>query len=73
MLLRRSALGLENGVPPDRVSGAAWHYKDGNGFSLQLDLLPATTGKVVLRNFDRPKNFVFSPRALHHPVRGEQW
>jgi hypothetical protein len=48
---------LENGVS----FGAAWHYEDGKGFSLQLDLLPATTGKVVIRNFDRPKNFVFSP------------
>ena len=60
-LLHRSALGLENGVSSGSRVGAVWHYEDGKGFSLQLDLLPATTGKVVLRNFDRPKNFVFSP------------
>ena len=40
-LLRRSALGLENGVSSGSRVGAAWHYEDGNGFSLQLDLLPA--------------------------------
>ena len=40
-LLRRSALGLENGVSSGSRVGAAWHYEDGKGFSLQLDLLPA--------------------------------
>jgi hypothetical protein len=60
-LLRRSALGLENGVSSGSRIGAAWHYENEKGFSLQRDLLPATTGKVVLRNFDRPKNIVFPP------------
>jgi hypothetical protein len=41
MLLRRSALGLGNGVSSGSRVGAAWHYKGGKGFSLQLDLLPA--------------------------------
>jgi hypothetical protein len=54
-------LGLENGVSSGSRIGAAWHYEDEKGFSLQRDLLPATTGKVVLRNFDRPKNIVFPP------------
>lgn len=32
--------------------GAAWPHKDGKGFSLQLDLVPVATGKIVLRNFE---------------------
>jgi hypothetical protein len=66
-LLRRSALGLENGVSSGSRIGAAWHYEDEKGFSLQRDLLPATTGKVGLRNFDRPKNIVFPPLKRRAP------
>ena len=29
--------------------GAAWEHKDGEGFSLQLDLVPADGGRIVLR------------------------
>lgn len=29
--------------------GAAWKHKDGDGFTLQLDLMPASTGRIVLR------------------------
>src|ERR1700730_3801040 len=62
-LLSRSALGLENGVS----FGAAWHYEEGKGFSLQLDLLPATTGKVVLPQLRPAKNFVLlSSRNGNH-------
>ncbi len=32
--------------------GAAWANRDGKGFTLQLDLIPATTGRIVLRNFE---------------------
>lgn len=32
--------------------GAAWTHKDGEGFNLQLDLVPVATGKVVLRTYD---------------------
>ncbi|GGC12655.1 hypothetical protein GCM10011494_34370 [Novosphingobium endophyticum] len=32
--------------------GAAWDHKDGEGFTLQLDLVPVTTGRIVLRAFD---------------------
>ena len=29
--------------------GAAWAHKDGKGFGLDLDLVPATGGRIVLR------------------------
>lgn len=29
--------------------GAAWHHKDGEGLTLQLDLVPTTGGRIVLR------------------------
>lgn len=29
--------------------GAAWEHKDGEGFSIQLDLLPTDGGRIVLR------------------------
>ena len=29
--------------------GAAWPHKDGAGYTLQLDLVPASGGRVVLR------------------------
>ena len=29
--------------------GAAWDHKDGEGFTLQLDLVPASGGRIVLR------------------------
>lgn len=29
--------------------GAAWEHEDGEGLTLQLDLLPATGGRIVLR------------------------
>lgn len=29
--------------------GAAWDHEDGNGLTLQLDLLPADGGRIVLR------------------------
>ena len=32
--------------------GAAWDHKDGEGFMLQLDLVPTTSGRIVLRSFD---------------------
>jgi hypothetical protein len=32
--------------------GAAWDHKDGEGFTLQLDLVPVTSGRIVLRAFD---------------------
>jgi hypothetical protein len=80
-LLRRSALGLENGVSSGSRVGAAWHYEDGKGFSLQLDLLPATTGKVVLPQLRPAKNFVLlSIRNGNHaadfvgePVHSDPW
>ncbi|MBE0613792.1 MAG: hypothetical protein IH604_09025 [Burkholderiales bacterium] len=40
---------------PDRENpfwtriGAAWKHKDGDGFTLQLDLMPASAGRIVLR------------------------
>ena len=43
---------------PDRENakwtriGAAWHHKDYKGYTLQLDLLPVGTGRVVLRKFE---------------------
>lgn len=43
---------------PDRENakwsriGAAWHHRDGKGFTLQLDLLPTATGRIVLRKFE---------------------
>ena len=32
--------------------GAAWDHEDGNGFTLNLDLIPISTGRVVLRKYD---------------------
>jgi hypothetical protein len=29
--------------------GAAWQHEDGQGLTLQLDLMPVTGGKIVLR------------------------
>jgi len=29
--------------------GAAWEHEDGEGLTLQLDLIPVTGGRVVLR------------------------
>lgn len=29
--------------------GAAWDHKDGEGFTVELELLPATGGRIVLR------------------------
>ena len=29
--------------------GAAWAHKDGQGFNLELDLIPAQGGKITLR------------------------
>lgn len=29
--------------------GAAWDHKDGEGLTLQLDLVPANGGRIVLR------------------------
>lgn len=29
--------------------GAAWSHKDGEGFNLQLDLVPVSGGRIVLR------------------------
>jgi hypothetical protein len=29
--------------------GAAWEHKDGDGLTLQLDLIPVTGGRIVLR------------------------
>lgn len=40
---------------PDRKNpiwtriGAAWKHKDGDGLTLQLDLVPASAGRIVLR------------------------
>lgn len=31
--------------------GSAWPHKDGKGFNVQLSALPATGGRVVLREF----------------------
>ena len=29
--------------------GAAWHHVDGKGYTIDLDLIPATGGRIVLR------------------------
>ena len=29
--------------------GAAWDHKDGQGYTFQLDLIPAGAGRIVLR------------------------
>lgn len=29
--------------------GAAWNHEDGEGLTLQLDLIPVGTGRIVLR------------------------
>lgn len=32
--------------------GAAWDHKDGEGFTLRLDLVPVSSGRIILRAFD---------------------
>ena len=32
--------------------GAAWTHQDGEGYTLQLDLVPVTGGRIVLRKFE---------------------
>lgn len=42
---------------PDRENafwskiGAAWKHEDGEGFTLQLDLMPIASGRIVLREY----------------------
>lgn len=38
-------------APWQRI-GAAWTHSKGDGLTLQLDLVPVGTGRVVLRAFD---------------------
>ena len=38
--------------------GAAWKHKAGEGYTLQLDLVPVATGRIVLR----------TPRAKPEPA-----
>ena len=35
--------------------GAAWDHDDGKGFTLQLDLIPVSGGRIVLREPNEPK------------------
>lgn len=42
--------------------GAAWMHRDGKGLNVQLDLLPATGGRIVLR----------SPKTSDHAEEGDQ-
>ena len=43
---------------PDRENpywsriGAAWDHEDGDGLTLQLDLMPIGTGRIVLRAYN---------------------
>lgn len=32
--------------------GAAWEHGDGEGLTLQLDLVPVGSGRIVLRTYD---------------------
>lgn len=32
--------------------GAAWEHKDGKGFSIDLELMPVASGRIVLRVYD---------------------
>ena len=32
--------------------GAAWAHNDGKGFNVTLDLIPTTTGRIVLRDYE---------------------
>ena len=34
--------------------GAAWEHKDGEGFNVELDLVPIRAGRIVLRKFEQP-------------------
>ena len=42
---------------PDRENatwtriGAAWNHKDGDGFTLDLELVPLAKGRIVLRTY----------------------
>ncbi len=35
--------------------GAAWDHKDGEGLTLQLDLVPTSSGRIVLRVPGQPE------------------
>lgn len=43
---------------PERVNtfwtriGAAWKHKDGKGLTLDLELVPLDTGRIVLRDYE---------------------
>ena len=32
--------------------GAAWKHKDGKGFNLDLELVPVSTGRIVIRDYE---------------------
>jgi hypothetical protein len=53
---RKHFFGSPEDGPPKQVLapgpmriGAAWEHEDGEGLTLQLDLLPVTGGRIVLR------------------------
>jgi hypothetical protein len=56
-LLRRSALGLENG----RVSAQPGIRKTVSALAFSWIFFRRRPARLFSRNFDRPKNFVFSP------------
>jgi hypothetical protein len=58
--------------------GAAWPHKDGKGFNLQLSALPASGGRIVLREFTdedaagENKNPVVQGKGAASPNKGRQ-
>ncbi len=36
--------------------GAAWEHKDGDGYNIELDLVPLRQGRIVLRKYEPQTN-----------------
>ena len=50
------------GAPWTRI-GAAWTHLDGDGYTLNLDLIPATGGRIVLRKYEPKQAGKAEPEA----------
>jgi hypothetical protein len=52
--------------------GAAWPHKDGKGFNLQLSALPASGGRIVLREFTEEDAAGENGKGAASPNKGRQ-
>jgi hypothetical protein len=52
--------------------GAAWPHKDGKGFNLQLSALPASGGRIVLREFTEEDGTSENGKGAASPSKGRE-